>query len=125
MYDEEEEITSTKINIPKYRIIQSDIEVEKKENISSDNMVGLGEKLERLDKSHKKEEKNLVIRILECNEIYIYKLIIDATLSLDNSLLDKEIATKLKRKLDEDPDLNHPSVTQNESNILNILIFNI
>ena len=67
MYDEEEEITSTKINIPKYKIIQSDIEIEKKENISSDNMLSLGEKHERLDKSHKKEEKNLVIRILECN----------------------------------------------------------
>ncbi len=67
MYDEEEEITSTKINIPKYRIIQSDIEVEKKENISSDNLLVLGEKFEKLEKSHKKEEKNLVVRILECN----------------------------------------------------------
>ena len=67
MYDEEEEITSTKINIPKYRIIQSDIEVEKKENISTDNLLVLGEKFEKLEKSHKKEEKNLVVRILECN----------------------------------------------------------
>lgn len=36
---------------------------------------------------------------------------------MDGSVYDKDIATKLKRKLDEDADLNYPSVTNIESKI--------
>jgi hypothetical protein len=34
---------------------------------------------------------------------------------LEGSVVDKDIATKLKRKLDEDQELNNPSVTNAES----------
>jgi hypothetical protein len=66
MYEDEEEFTSTKINIPKYRIIHSDMEIEKREYLPTDNTLVLGDKNDKNDKSHRKEEKNLVERILEC-----------------------------------------------------------
>jgi len=47
------------------------------------------------------------------NKLYNCK---DAFLSLTDVRFDKEIATKLKRKLDEDPELNMPSQVSSESN---------
>jgi hypothetical protein len=41
--------------------------------------------------------------------------IIDASDAMSGALTDKEISTKLKRKLDEDPELNIPSVIPSES----------
>jgi len=37
-------------------------------------------------------------------------------MSLEGSEQDKDIATKLKKKLDEDVELNQPSVSNSESN---------
>jgi hypothetical protein len=34
---------------------------------------------------------------------------------MEETVFDKDIATKLKRKLDEDPELNNPSVSNAES----------
>jgi hypothetical protein len=45
----------------------------------------------------------------------LFKL--DATVSLEGCDFDKDIATKLKRKLDEDPEMNNPSVSNVESKI--------
>jgi hypothetical protein len=67
MYDEEEEITSTKIQIPKNKILYSDIELEKRELYnSSENMLSLAEKSDRSERNIKKEEKSLIEKILEC-----------------------------------------------------------
>ncbi len=41
--------------------------------------------------------------------------ILDATKSLEGSEFDKDVATKLKKFLDDDTDLNNPSVTNAES----------
>ncbi len=48
----------------------------------------------------------------------VFNIIIikDATISLADSVYDKDIASKLKKKLDEDPDFNFPSVTNPDSN---------
>lgn len=70
MYDEEEEITITKIQIPKYKILFSDIEVERKDQNSNDNILSLNDRSERSEKNLKKEDKNLIEKILECIDLF-------------------------------------------------------
>ena len=65
MYEEEEEsVTTTRIIIPKYRIFHCDLEVEKKDP----NVTEIGNitaKSDRQEKTNKKEEKNMMEKILE------------------------------------------------------------
>jgi len=70
MYEEEEEVSiTTKIIIPKFRILHCDLEVEKKDPNATDNLSGVS-RSDRQEKSNKKDEKNMMEKILERNKIY-------------------------------------------------------
>ena len=117
--DEEEEDTQIKkIKIPKYKILHIDLEGNKKD------IPGIFNTDEKLNtNSNLGDKKDLVKvsladKILECMiylNLILFFYFLDATTSLDEVSSDREIATKLKRKLDEDADFNNPSVSNVES----------
>lgn len=82
-----------------------------------DDEVQVKVKIPKYKLLHNDIDKAILDKVLEC--IVYYN--IDATLSLPDAKFDKDIATKLKRKLDEDPELNIPSSTSQDS----IYIYNI
>ena len=123
MYDDEEEEVIEKIKIPKYKIIYTELDTLKKEQPADatnnqNNTEKVTNNASNNDNSRSKEEakSNFIEKVLECKYFIYFK--IDATTSLEGCEFDKDIATKLKRKLDEDPEMNNPSVSNAESKYL-------
>ncbi len=110
MYDEDDEEQVQRIEIPKYRVLHMDLDLSKKD--SNGETINTGERVGTMDEKKAEEKKpNYFEKILECmNSIYL-----DAALSIEESQFDKDIASKLKCKLDEDKEMNMISVSNAES----------
>lgn len=90
-YDDDEEQEVQKIKIPKYRVLAQDM------------------------------DPKMVEKVLECKlnlfQITNIKIKLDTVTSLPDCEFDRDICTKLKKRLDEDSELNQPSITSAESKI--------
>jgi len=109
--DDEEDEQEQQLVIPKYRLLYQDLEVVLKPlNLDDEN--------KEAEEEEKKEEANVDENEKDkkkpMDKIITYVAEILAENTEEKKLSDKEIAQKLKVKLDEDNDLNQPSVSNEE-----------
>jgi hypothetical protein len=109
--DDEDEEGQQQLVIPKYKLLFQDLEVVLKPlNLDDENKEAEEEeKKEELNE----EDKNKDIK-KPMDKIITYVAEILAENTEEKKLSDKEIAQKLKVKLDEDNDLNQPSVSNED-----------
>ena len=109
--DDEEDEVEQQLVIPKYKLLYQDLEVVLKPlNLDDEN--------KEVEEEEKKEEANVDENEKDkkkpMEKIITYVAEILAENTEEKKLSDKEIAQKLKVKLDEDNDLNQPSVSNEE-----------
>jgi hypothetical protein len=109
--DDEEDEVEQQLVIPKYRLLYQDLEVVLKPlNLDDEN--------KEAEEEEKKEEANVDENEKDkkkpMDKIITYVAEILAENTEEKKLSDKEIAQKLKVKLDEDNDLNQPSVSNED-----------
>ena len=109
--DDEEDEQEQQLVIPKYRLLYQDLEVVLKPlNLDDEN--------KEVEEEEKKEEANVDENEKDkkkpMDKIITYVAEILAENTEEKKLSDKEIAQKLKVKLDEDNDLNQPSVSNED-----------
>ena len=109
--DDEEDEQEQQLVIPKYKLLYQDLEVVLKPlNLDDEN--------KEAEEEEKKEEANVDENEKDkkkpMDKIITYVAEILAENTEEKKLSDKEIAQKLKVKLDEDNDLNQPSVSNEE-----------
>ena len=112
--DEEQDEVKKELVIPKYILLYEDMEVEIKQDLQEekDDHEEEEKKAEENPSENGEEKKNLkpIDRIVQ----YIAEITQEASEGKDKSLSDKELAEKLKRRLDLDLDLIKPSVSSEE-----------
>ena len=109
--DDEEDEQEQQLVIPKYKLLYQDLEVVLKPlNLDDEN--------KEAEEEEKKEEANVDENEKDkkkpMDKIITYVAEILAENTEEKKLSDKEIAQKLKVKLDEDNDLNQPSVSNED-----------
>ena len=109
--DDEEDEVEQQLVIPKYKLLYQDLEVVLKPlNLDDEN--------KEAEEEEKKEEANVDENEKDkkkpMDKIITYVAEILAENTEEKKLSDKEIAQKLKVKLDEDNDLNQPSVSNED-----------
>jgi hypothetical protein len=109
--DDEEDEQEQQLVIPKYKLLYQDLEVVLKPlNLDDEN--------KEVEEEEKKEEANVDENEKDkkkpMEKIITYVAEILAENTEEKKLSDKEIAQKLKVKLDEDNDLNQPSVSNED-----------
>ena len=109
--DDEEDEVEQQLVIPKYKLLYQDLEVVLKPlNLDDEN--------KEVEEEEKKEEANVDENEKDkkkpMEKIITYVAEILAENTEEKKLSDKEIAQKLKVKLDEDNDLNQPSVSNED-----------
>jgi hypothetical protein len=109
--DDEDEEQEQQLVIPKYKLLYQDLEVVLKPlNLDDEN--------KEAEEEEKKEEANVDESAKDkkkpMEKIITYVAEILAENTEEKKLSDKEIAQKLKVKLDEDNDLNQPSVSNED-----------
>jgi hypothetical protein len=108
--DDEDEEGQQQLVIPKYKLLFQDLEVVLKPlNLDDENKEAEEEeKKEEVNEEDKKDIKKPMDKIIT----YVAEILAENT--EEKKLSDKEIAQKLKVKLDEDNDLNQPSVSNED-----------
>ena len=114
--DEDQEDVKKELVIPKYILLYQDMEVEVKQDVLQEDKDELHEREEEEKKAEENpeesvdEKKNLkpIDRIVQ----YIAEITSEATEA--KPISDKELAEKLKRRLDLDIDLIRPSVSNED-----------
>ena len=109
--DDEEDEVEQQLVIPKYKLLYQDLEVVLKPlNLDDEN--------KEAEEEEKKEEANVDENEKDkkkpMDKIITYVAEILAENTEEKKLSDKEIAQKLKVKLDEDNDLNQPSISNED-----------
>ena len=109
--DDEEDEQEQQLVIPKYKLLYQDLEVVLKPlNLDDEN--------KEVEEEEKKEEANVDENEKDkkkpMEKIITYVAEILAENTEEKKLSDKEIAQKLKVKLDEDNDLNQPSISNED-----------
>ena len=109
--DDEEDEVEQQLVIPKYKLLYQDLEVVLKPlNLDDEN--------KEVEEEEKKEEANVDENEKDkkkpMDKIITYVAEILAENTEEKKLSDKEIAQKLKVKLDEDNDLNQPSISNED-----------
>jgi hypothetical protein len=108
--DDEEDEQEQQLVIPKYKLLYQDLEVVLKPlNLDDENKEAEEEeKKEEVVDENEKDKKKPMDKIIT----YVAEILAENT--EEKKLSDKEIAQKLKVKLDEDNDLNQPSVSNED-----------
>ena len=105
-YDDEDKDVKKELVIPKYTLLYEDMEVEIKQEAQEEKKPE--EHVEEGDEEAKNKNMKPIDRIVH----YIAEITQDSTDK--NPMSDKELAEKLKRRLDLDIDLIRPSVSNED-----------
>ena len=109
--DDEEDEVEQQLVIPKYKLLYQDLEVVLKPlNLDDENKEA--EEEEKKEEANVDENEKDKKKPMEKIITYVAEILAENT--EEKKLSDKEIAQKLKVKLDEDNDLNQPSVSNEE-----------
>ena len=113
-YDDEDKDIKRELVIPKYTLLYEDQEVEIKQEAQEDKEDHDKEEEEKKPEEHAEEgeDENKNLKPIERIMRYIAEITQDVT--EQKPMSDKELAEKLKRRLDLDPDLIKPSVSNED-----------
>ena len=113
-YDDEDKDIKRELVIPKYTLLYEDQEVEIKQEAQEDKEEHEKEEEEKKPEEHAEEgeDENKNLKPIERIMRYIAEITQDVT--EQKPMSDKELAEKLKRRLDLDPDLIKPSVSNED-----------
>ena len=113
-YDDEDKDIKRELVIPKYTLLYEDQEVEIKQEAQEDKEEHEKEEEEKKPEEHAEEgeDENKNLKPIERIMRYIAEITQDVT--EQKPMSDKELAEKLKRRLDLDPDLIKASVSNED-----------
>ena len=113
-YDDEEKDVKRELVIPKYTLLYEDQEVEIKQDAQEEKDEHEKEEEEKKQEEHAEEgeEENKNLKPIDRIIRYIAEITQDVT--EQKPMSDKELAEKLKRRLDLDPDLIRASVSNED-----------
>ena len=113
-YDDEEKDVKRELVIPKYTLLYEDQEVEIKQDAQEEKDEHEKEEEEKKQEEHAEEgeEENKNLKPIDRIIRYIAEITQDVT--EQKPMSDKELAEKLKRRLDLDPELIRPSVSNED-----------
>ena len=113
-YDDEDKDIKRELVIPKYTLLYEDQEVEIKQEAQEDKEEHEKEEEEKKPEEHAEEgeDENKNLKPIERIMRYIAEITQDVT--EQKPMSDKELAEKLKRRLDLDPELIRASVSNED-----------